>query len=109
MAKREYTVGVIGLGFGRSHISAFQAHGCRVVAVCQRDRAHAQEIAGKYGVEGVFERWEDLLEKARPEIVVQVEHEVDDRAAASIGTPFDTIRRGARENDASSPGRGARR
>src|SRR5438445_251026 len=69
MAKREYTVGVIGLGFGRSHIPAFQAHGCRVVAVCQRDRAHAQEIAGKYGIEGVFERWEDLLEKARPEIV----------------------------------------
>src|SRR5439155_19311769 len=70
MAKREYTVGVIGLGFGRSHIPAFQAHGCRVVAVCQRNRAHAEEIAGKYGVEGVFERWEDLLEKARPEIVV---------------------------------------
>ena len=39
------------------------------------------------------------------EIVVQVEHEVDDRAAASV----DTVRRGARENDASSPGRGARR
>jgi predicted dehydrogenase len=70
MAKREYTVGVIGLGFGRSHIPAFQANGCRVVAVCQRHRGHAQEIANRYGVEGVFERWEDLLEKARPEIVV---------------------------------------
>ncbi len=70
MAKREHTVGVIGLGFGRSHIPAFQAHGCRVIAVCQRHRDHAQEIATRYGVEGVFERWEDLLEKARPEIVV---------------------------------------
>ena len=70
MAKHEPTVGVIGLGFGRSHIPAFQVNGCRVVAVCQRNRAHAQAIADKYGVEGVFDRWEDLLEKARPEIVV---------------------------------------
>ena len=70
MAKREYTVGVIGLGFGRSHIPAFQANRCRVVAVCQRNRAQAETIAVKYGVEGVYERWEDLLEKARPEIVV---------------------------------------
>jgi predicted dehydrogenase len=70
MAKREYTVGVIGLGFGRAHIPAFQANGCRVVAVCQRNRAQAQAIADTYGVEGVYERWEDLLEKARPEIVV---------------------------------------
>jgi len=70
MATREYTVGVIGLGFGRSHIPAFQANGCRVVAVCQRNQAHAKEIAGAYGIEGVFERWEDLLEKARPEILV---------------------------------------
>src|SRR5256714_2322581 len=70
MAKHEYTVGVIGLGFGRSHIPAFQAHGCRVVAVCQRNRAQAQTIAGKYGVSDVYEHWEDLLEKSRPEIVV---------------------------------------
>jgi predicted dehydrogenase len=70
MAKREYTVGVIGLGFGRSHIPAFQVNGCRVVAVCQRHRDQAQAIADRYGVEGVFDRWEDLLEKARPDIVV---------------------------------------
>jgi len=70
MAKHEYTVGVIGLGFGRSHIPAFQANGCRVVAVSQRNRAQAQAIADKYGVPSVYERWEDLLEKVRPEIVV---------------------------------------
>lgn len=70
MARREYTVGVIGLGFGRSHIPAFQANGCKVVAVCQRNRAQAQKIADLYGVPAVYERWEDLLEKARPEIVV---------------------------------------
>ena len=70
MAKRSYTVGVIGLGFGRSHIPAFQVNGCKVVAVCQRNRAQAQAIADMYGVPGVHERWEELLEQARPEIVV---------------------------------------
>jgi levoglucosan dehydrogenase len=64
------TVGVIGLGFGRAHIPAFQANGCEVVAVCQRDEAAARKIAGAHGVKGVFTRWEDLLERARPEIVV---------------------------------------
>ena len=66
MAKRSYTVGVIGLGFGRAHIPAFQAHGCEVIAVCQRDQASATAIAKRYGVPQVFERWEEMLERARP-------------------------------------------
>ena len=64
------TVGAIGLGFGRAHIPAFQANGCEVVAVCQRDEAAARKIADAHGVKHVFSRWEDLLERARPEIVV---------------------------------------
>ena len=70
MAKRDYTVGVIGLGFGRSHLAAFQANGCRVVAVCQRNRAQAEAVAQAYLVPDVYEHWEDLLEKSKPEIVV---------------------------------------
>jgi predicted dehydrogenase len=64
------TVAIIGLGFGRAYIPAFQSHGCRVVAVCQRDQASAKKIADAYGVPHVFARWEDVLERARPEIVV---------------------------------------
>jgi predicted dehydrogenase len=63
------TVGVVGLGFGRAHVPAFQAAGCRVVAVCQRNRAQAEAVAQRYGVPQAYERWEDLLERARPEIV----------------------------------------
>lgn len=29
---KSLTVGIVGLGFGRAHIPAFQANGCRVVA-----------------------------------------------------------------------------
>ena len=64
------TVGVIGLGFGRAHISAFQANGCDVVAVCQRDEAVARTIADAHRVPQVFTRWQDLLERAQPDIVV---------------------------------------
>jgi predicted dehydrogenase len=64
------TVGIIGLGYGRAHIPAFQVNGCRVVALCQRDQASAKTLADRYGVPSVFGRWEDLLKTARPEIVV---------------------------------------
>ena len=70
MAKRAHTVGVIGLGYGRAHIPAFQANGCEVVAVCQRDAEAARKVAERYGVPQVHARWQDLLEQARPEIVV---------------------------------------
>jgi len=70
MTTPEATVGVVGLGFGRAHIPAFQAAGCRVVAVCQRDRASARTVADRYGVPGVFERWEEMLDQAKPGIVV---------------------------------------
>jgi predicted dehydrogenase len=64
------TVAIIGLGFGRAHIPAFQSQGCRVVAVCQRDQASAKKIADAYGVPDVYARWQDVLERARPDIVV---------------------------------------
>ena len=63
-------VAIIGLGFGRAHIPAFQSQGCRVVAVCQRDEASAKKIAQTYGVPHVFTRWQDALERAQPDIVV---------------------------------------
>jgi predicted dehydrogenase len=69
VAKRSFTVGVIGLGFGRAHIPAFQANGCEVIAVCQRDQASATAIAKRHGVPQVFEGWEEMLERARPDIV----------------------------------------
>ena len=70
MPREARTVGVIGLGYGRAHIPGFQANGCRVVAVCQRDQAAAKKIADAYGVPQVFARWQDMLERTQPEVVV---------------------------------------
>jgi predicted dehydrogenase len=82
------TVGIIGLGFGRAHIPAFQTHGCEVVAVSQRDDKAAKAVADKYGVPRVFTRWQDLISQARPEIVViatppVLHHEIAQEAFAA--------------------------
>jgi len=63
------TVAVVGLGYGRAHIAGFQAAGCRVVAVCQRDRQAAQKVAGHHGISAVFDDWRRMLDAARPDIV----------------------------------------
>src|SRR5256712_12228747 len=70
MTQHALTVGVVGLGFGRAHIPAFRANGCRVVAVCQRDVAGAKAGADRYGGPHVFERWGEKLERAAPQLVV---------------------------------------
>ncbi|HEV8471972.1 MAG TPA: Gfo/Idh/MocA family oxidoreductase [Methylomirabilota bacterium] len=64
------TVGVVGLGFGRAHVPAFQAAGARVVAVCQRDVDTARTVAAAYGVPHAFARWQEMLATARPDVVV---------------------------------------
>jgi predicted dehydrogenase len=66
----DLTVGIVGLGYGRAHIPAFQAHGCRVVALCQRDQAPAHALAKRYDIPQVFHRWEEMIDVARPGIVV---------------------------------------
>jgi predicted dehydrogenase len=70
MVTSPLTVGVVGLGYGRAHIPAFQSRGCRVVALCQRDQPAAQALARRYDVPRVFHRWEEMLDVARPDIVV---------------------------------------
>src|SRR5207244_6790128 len=52
-----------------AHIKGFQANGCGVVGVCGRDRERTRGGARRYGVPQAFDRWEDLIERARPEIV----------------------------------------
>lgn len=70
MTNSDLTVGIVGLGYGRAHIPAFQSHGCRVVALCQRDQATARALAKRYDVPHTFHRWEEMLDVARPDIVV---------------------------------------
>ena len=70
MATKQLTVGIIGLGYGRAHIAGFQAAGVKVLALCQRDTVAAAKLAQQYQVPHVFGRWQDMLDQARPDIVV---------------------------------------
>ena len=70
MPSRPTTVGIIGLGYGRAHIAGFQAAGIQVLALCQRDTEAAAALARQYQVPHVYGRWQDMLEQARPDIVV---------------------------------------
>ena len=62
--------GVIGLGYGRAHIPGCRAAGVEVVAVCQRNRAQAEQVARRYGVPKVFDRWEELVSLPELDFVV---------------------------------------
>ena len=61
---------IIGTGYGRAHIAAFQAVGCAVDSLCQRNLESARALAERYGVPSVFDRWERVVEETRPDVVV---------------------------------------
>jgi predicted dehydrogenase len=57
-------VGVVGGGFGRNHILAFQAtEGVEVAAFCQRTRAAAEKVAGEFKIPRVFTDYGEMLER----------------------------------------------
>ena len=66
------SVGIIGLGIGRAHLRAFQVNQCPIVGLCQRDEAAARKVAERAGVapSAVFTRWQDMIARARPGVVV---------------------------------------
>jgi predicted dehydrogenase len=57
-------VGVVGSGFGRNHILAFQAtEGVEVAAFCQRTKAVAEKTAGEFKIPQVFTDYGEMLER----------------------------------------------
>jgi predicted dehydrogenase len=58
-------VGVVGGGFGRTHILAYRATpGVEVTAFCQRTKANAERIAREFGIPQVFTDYGEMLSKA---------------------------------------------
>jgi predicted dehydrogenase len=58
-------VGVVGGGFGRTHILAYQATpGVEVTAFCQRTKASAERIARDFAIPHVFTDYREMLARA---------------------------------------------
>jgi predicted dehydrogenase len=63
-------VGVIGVGFGSTHIPAFQAHDAyEVVAIAASRQERAQEAAQKYGIPNAVAGYEHLVKRADIDLV----------------------------------------
>lgn len=59
---RKLRVGVIGGGFGRNHMLAYQASdGVEVAAFCQRTRTSAEKMAREFGIPQLFTDYRELL------------------------------------------------
>ena len=55
-------VGVVGGGFGRTHILAYQATpGVEVTAFCQRTKPNAERVARDFGIPHVFTDYREML------------------------------------------------
>ncbi|HJU63709.1 MAG TPA: Gfo/Idh/MocA family oxidoreductase, partial [Candidatus Binatia bacterium] len=58
-------VGVVGGGFGRTHIMAYQATpGVEVSAFCQRTKASAERIGQEFGIRHVFTDYGEMLSQS---------------------------------------------
>lgn len=63
MNNRKIRVGVIGGGYGRNHILAYQVcDNVEVAAFCQRTRASAEKTAGEFNIPNVCTDYRDLLQ-----------------------------------------------
>jgi predicted dehydrogenase len=68
MSEQPIRVGIVGAGLNTTtqHIPRLQAiDGVQILSVCNRRRASAETVAGKFNIPQVFDRWEELV--AAPE------------------------------------------
>jgi predicted dehydrogenase len=60
--EKTITVGVVGGGFGRTHLLAYRTTpGVEVTAFCQRTKAKAEQIARDFGIPHVFTDYREML------------------------------------------------
>jgi predicted dehydrogenase len=69
--KTDYGIGCIGAGFIMKdiHLVAYAEAGFNVVAIASRTPANAQAAADEWGVETVYDTWQELLDDERVEIL----------------------------------------
>jgi D-apiose dehydrogenase len=93
MAERETRIGVVGCGFwSRFQVAGWhEVTGARVVAVCDRERAKAEALAGRFGISGVYTDAEEMIDRERLDVLDVITdpatHERFVRLAAGLRVP----------------------
>lgn len=62
---------IVGAGFATRvvHLPGYSANGIGVAAICDLDRARAQQLADQYNIPQVYTDWREMLERERPDVV----------------------------------------
>ena len=69
--KTDYAIGCIGAGFIMRdiHLAAYDEAGFNVLAIASRTPANARAVAELWGIETVYDTWQELLDDPRIEVV----------------------------------------
>lgn len=72
IANREVRLGVVGAGkIAVQHLEVLQAvPGARLVGIASRTRSRAEDLAGRYRIERVFNNPEEMVRSARPDALL---------------------------------------
>ena len=68
-SKREFGIGLIGLGIGQQHLLGYQRQGLRVAAICDKDVARLNEVGEQFQIDKRYTRITDLITDANVHVV----------------------------------------
>ena len=67
--KREFGIGLIGLGIGQQHLLGYQRQNLRVAAICDKDPTRLNEIGNTFGIDKRYTRIADLIADTDVDVV----------------------------------------
>lgn len=71
LKRKDWRIGCIGAGFimDDCHLVAYRNYGLNPVAIASKQRAEAQAVATRHGIETVYDSWMELLQDESLEII----------------------------------------
>ena len=81
---RKLNIAIVGMGFGAEFIPIYQRHpNTNIYAICQRNKAHLDEVGDKFGIAARYTDFADLI--ADPNVdAVHINSPIDEHAWMSI-------------------------
>lgn len=81
---KKIRVAIVGLGFGAEFIPIYQAHpNAEMVAICRRNKAEMDKVGDRYGIQGRYTSYDELLKDPTID-AVHINSPIPDHAAQSL-------------------------